>query len=39
MEALRAHTDQNGEISTAYLRERVAKRLANPALASVKLGI
>ena len=39
MEALRAHTDQNGEISTAYLRERVAKRLAKPALETVDLGI
>lgn len=39
MEALQAHIDQNGEISTAYLRERVARRLAKPALGPIDLGI
>lgn len=39
MEALRAHTDQNGEISTTYLRRRVAEKLAKPALETVDLGI
>jgi hypothetical protein len=37
MEALQEHLDKNGEISSEYLRRRVAKKLANPALEAVEL--